>query len=69
MQRFTSQVVLDNNKANKIPPLVPPPDGVIKVNFDAAFKTKTCQGALGVVLCNAQGQVVAARCNTTWVDS
>ena len=62
MQRFTSQVVLDNNKANKIPPLVPPPDGVIKVNFDAAFKTKTCQGASGVVLCNAQGQVVAARC-------
>ena len=50
MQRFTSQVVLDNNKANKIPPLVPPPDGVIKVNFDAAFKTETYGGASGIVL-------------------
>ena len=47
----------------------PPPDGVIKVNFDAAFKTKTYGGASGVVLRNAQGQVVAAKMQTTWVDS
>jgi ribonuclease HI len=40
----------------------PPPDGVIKVNFDAAFKTETYQGASGVVLRNAQGQFVAAKC-------
>jgi hypothetical protein len=29
----------------------PPPDGVIKVNFDVAFKIETYQGASGVVLC------------------
>ena len=40
----------------------PPPDGVIKVNFDAAFKIETYQGASGVVLRNAQGQVIAAKC-------
>ena len=28
----------------------PPPDGVIKVNFDAAFKTKTYGGASGIIL-------------------
>ena len=47
----------------------PPPDGVIKGEFRCSFKTETHQGASGVVLRNAQGQVVAARCNTTWVDS
>jgi len=28
----------------------PLPDGVIKVNFDAAFKTETYGGASGIVL-------------------
>jgi ribonuclease HI len=40
----------------------PPPDGVIKVNFDVAFEIETYQGASGMVLRNAQGQVIAAKC-------
>lgn len=32
------------------------------MNFDAAFKTETYQGALRVVLRDARGQVVAAKC-------
>jgi hypothetical protein len=40
----------------------PPPEGVIKVNFDAAFKTETYQSASRVVLRNEQGQFVAAKC-------
>ena len=40
----------------------PPPHGVIKVNFDAAFKTETYQGASGVVARNEHGQLVAAKC-------
>ena len=40
----------------------PPPEGVIKVNFDAAFKTETYQGASGVVARNEHGQLVAAKC-------
>jgi hypothetical protein len=40
----------------------PPPEGVIEVNFDAAFKTETYQSASGVVLRNEQGQLVAVKC-------
>jgi hypothetical protein len=43
----------------------PPPEGVIKVNFDVVFKIETYQGALRVVLCNEQGQFVATKCKKT----
>jgi hypothetical protein len=46
----------------KRPHWCPPPDVIIRVNFDAAFKSETYQGASGVVLHNAQGQFVAAQC-------
>jgi hypothetical protein len=38
---------------------VPSSSWVIKVNFDATFKTETYQGASGVVLRNAKVLVVA----------
>lgn len=46
----------------KRPHWCPPPDVIIRVNFDAAFKSETYQGASGAVLHNAQGQFVAAQC-------
>jgi hypothetical protein len=61
----SSQHLADVKKQNKFLKWQSPPEGIVKVNVDAAFNSDSQLGATGVVIRGDQAQFIAASCK--WI--